>query len=528
MFNRTSQQCAAALVSLASVSLLAGCGLVSGGSGGKDETISVGSTSSPVTLDPALSWDGSWELFRNVFQTLVSFPTGSTVPEPDAAEVCEFTDGTNTVLSCRLREGLKFSNGDKLDAAAVKYSIDRIRKINEPGGPAGLLGSLDKIETKGDLEVLFRLKEADVTFPFVLATPAMSIVAPDEYPQDKARDDGKITGSGPYTLESYERHGKAKLAKYGDYKGFADRRNDDVVIHYFKESEAMVGALKKGEIDATYRGLTAEEVVALRREQHDGEINVVDTVGSEIRYLVFNPEHPGPDKPAVRQAIAQLVDRDALVAKVYQGTAEPLYSMVPKGITGHTPSFFDTYGEPSVKEARRILRKAGVDKPVKLTFWYTTDRYGSSTGREFAELKRQLDGSGLFEITLKSKPWDDFQKSFNKGEFPVFGRGWFPDFPDPDNFIAPFVGDRTATSVPYPQAEITQKLLPESRRVTDRGAISEQVLRAQEIFVKDVRLLPLWQGKMYVAAAEDIAGAERSLDPQSVMQMWELYRKTSW
>ncbi|MFI6644183.1 ABC transporter substrate-binding protein [Streptomyces sp. NPDC050504] len=528
MFNRTSQHCATALVSLASLSLLAGCGLIPGDSGDGGGKISVGTTSSPVALDPALSWDNSWELFRNVFQTLLSFPTGSTVPEPDAAEVCEFTDSTNTVLSCRLREGLKFSNGDEVDAAAVKYSIDRIRKINEPGGPAGLLGSLDKIETKGALEVLFRLKKPDVTFPFVLATPAMSIVPPAEYPQDRARDDGKITGSGPYTLKSYEKHDRAELAKYRDYKGFADRKNDAVVIRYFDESEAMVKALKDGRIDATYRGLTAEEVVALRREQHDGEINVVDTVGLEIRYLVFNPAFPGPDEPAVRRAIAQVVNRDALVDRVYRGTAEPLYSMVPKGIVGHTPSFFDTYGEPDAKEARRILRQAGVTAPVKLTFWYTTDRYGSSTAREFAELKRQLDGSGLFEITLRSKPWDDFQKSFNKGEFPVFGRGWFPDFPDPDNFIAPFVGDRTATGTPYRQDEITRKLLPRSRGVKDRGAVAEGVVRAQEILVKDVRLLPLWQGKMYVAVAEDIAGAERSLDPQSVMQMWELSRKTSW
>lgn len=162
-----------------------------------------------------------------------------------------------------------------------------------------------------------------------------------------------------------------------------------------------------------------------------------------------------------------------------------------------------------------------------MTFWFTTDRYGSSTAPEFAEIKRQLEDSGLFKITLKSAPWKTFQEGFTKGEYPVFGRGWFPDFPDPDNFIAPFVGKDSVTGTPYLTAEIDQQLAS-SRQESDRGAVSAQFKKAQEILVEDVRLLPLWQGKLYVAAGEDIGGGERALDPQTVMQMWELYRKASW
>ncbi|MFE0086131.1 ABC transporter substrate-binding protein, partial [[Kitasatospora] papulosa] len=208
--------------------------------------------------------------------------------------------------------------------------------------------------------------------------------------------------------------------------------------------------------------------------------------------------------------------------------AEPLYSMVPKGIAGHATSFFDTYGDPDVAKAGELLSEAGITAPVKMTFWYTTDRYGSSTATEFAELKRQLEASGLFRITLRSAPWKSFQEGFNKGAYPVFGRGWFPDFPDPDNFVAPFVGEDSVTGTPYLSNEITRELLPSSRKESDRGAVSDQFKRAQDILVKDVRLLPLWQGKLYVAAGEDIGGGERALDPQTVMQMWELYRKTSW
>ncbi|MGW2183754.1 ABC transporter substrate-binding protein [Streptomyces sp. NPDC001732] len=526
MFYRAGRQAVAALASL---SLLSGCGLFSDSGSEVEQKIVVGTTSEPSTLDPAGAWDNSWELMRNVFQTLVSLPTGSTTPEPDAAEWCKFTDTTSTSYRCKLRKGLKFSNGEALDAEAVKYSIDRIKEINFKGGPVGMLGPLDRIETKGEDIVVFHLTKPDATFPFVLTTPAMSLVAPSAYSKHKLRSDGKITGSGPYLLDSYKPGKRAELVKNPDYKGFANRKNDAVTIRYFKESAPVVAALRKNEIDAIYRGLTAEDVIDLEGNQNkDSNLQIVETVGADIRFLVFNPEDPAAGNVAVRRAVAQLVDRDALVAKVYQGTAEPLYSMVPKGIAGHTTSFFDAYGDPDRAKAKQILTKAGITKPVKMTLWYTTDRYGSSTALEFEELKRQLEESGLFRITLKSKPWKTFQEGFTKGEYPVFGRGWFPDFPDPDNFIAPFVGKESVTGMPYLKNEITRELLPQTRKESDRGAVVRQFERAQKILVDDVRMLPLWQGKLYVASGEDIGGGERVLDPQTVMQMWEFYRKASW
>ncbi|MBM7094011.1 peptide-binding protein, partial [Streptomyces sp. S12] len=78
----------------------------------------------------------------------------------------------------------------------------------------------------------------------------------------------------------------------------------------------------------------------------------------------------------------------------------PLYSMVPTGLTGHTTAFFDQFGDPDPKKAREILTEAGITQTVPLTLWYTTDRYGSDTALEFKELKRQLEASGLFKITL--------------------------------------------------------------------------------------------------------------------------------
>ncbi|MET9889747.1 ABC transporter substrate-binding protein [Streptomyces sp. NPDC006465] len=526
MFNRN--RCLRQLAAITSITLVAGCGVLSSGSSDDEGPIVVGTTSAPSTLDPAASWDGSWELFRNIYQTLLGYPTGSVTPKPDAAKSCAFTDGSNRTYRCVLRPNMKFSDGDPLDARAVKHSIDRIRKIGVRGGPAGLLGSLDRVQALSEREVVFHLNKPDATFPFVLATPAMSIVDPDDYPADALRKDNKVFGSGPYSLRSYKEGQQAELVRNDHYDGFAERKNNAVTIRYFPSSAQMVKALRDKKIDVTYRGLAAADIVALRGRDSKSDIQLIDGTGTEISYLVFNPKDPWAGKLAVRQAIAQVVDRPAITHKVYKGTVDPLYSMVPAGLIGHTTVYFDDYGSPSVPKARKILRDAGIDERVPLTLWYTTDRYGSETAPEFRELKSQLEGSGLFTVTLKSRPWKTYEAGYRDGEYPVFGRGWFPDFPDAENFIAPFVGRQNALGTPYPAPRITDDLLPESRSVSDRAAVVKEFEQAQQILVDDARLLPLWQGRQYVAANEEISGAERALDPSTIMTVWELDRKTSW
>ena len=526
MFSQDKPLKGAAVVVTAS--LLAGCGSLVGG-GEDEDAIVVGTTSTPSVLDPAGAWDGSWELFRNVYQTLLHFPNSSGTPEPDAAQNCGFTDTVSSVYRCVLKKDLKFSGGSPLDAEAVKYSFERTLAIKADSGPAQLLQSIDRIETSGKRTVIFHLKRPDATFPLVLATPAASLVDPAVYPADQLLKSKKISGSGPYRLEDYQDGESAELVRNENYNGAAEVKNQAVTVRYFKDSERMVDELKKGNVDLTYRGLTPEQITDFERNRTDyPDIKLNEVYGTEIRYLVFNPEHEAVADPAVRRAVAQVIDRKALVRNVYRRTSAPLYSMVPGGITGHTSAFYEKYGEPSVEKAKTTLARAGITGKVRLTLWYTTDRYGASTAREFAEIKRQLEASGLFEITLEGREWREFQKGIANGDYPVFGRGWFPDFPDADNYISPFVGKENALGTPYEDSVLTGTLLPRARKESDRGAASTAFTRAQEILAEDARLVPLWQGKLYIAAHDDIAGVEWSIDSSTIMRLWELSRKESW
>lgn len=525
--NRRLRNSATVLISL---SLVAGCGGLTGEESDEDRSLVVGTTSEPSALDPASAWDGSWELYKNVFQTLLHFPNSSTTPEPDAAQRCGFTDSASRVYRCTLRDGVMFSNGHALDATAVKYSFDRIRTVDAPSGPKGLLGSLDRVEAPNKRTVVFHLKKSDATFPYVLATPGTSLVDPKSYPANSTRKGNKLVGSGPYTLQSYAHGDKAVLQKNTGYKGAADVKNDSVTVDYFQDSDKMVQALRQKKIDATVRGLTPTQITDFQKAEAKGDdsVELSEMLGSEIRFLVFNPKDPTAGKPAVRKAVAELIDRKALVRNVYQHTADPLYSMVPSGITGHTSAFYDEYGEPSRQKAKEALAQGGVNGKVSLTLWYATDRYGSVTAREFKEIKRQLEASGLFEIKIKGRPWNQFQKGYAKGQYPAFGHGWFPDFPDADNYISSFVGQDNAVGTPYRNSTISDQLLPKSRQEADRGVAARSFSQAQKVVARDARLLPLWQGRLYIAADKDMSGVEWMLDSSALPRLWELHKKASW
>ena len=509
---------------------LAACGQV-GPTGSGGDTIVVGTTDrfsvsegSPAPFDPAAGYDiASWNIMRSTFQTLLRPPRSGTEPVPEAAETCEFTDGQGEQYRCTLREGLTFSNGNPLTAADVEFSVKRMLNIGAELGPASLLGNVESVQATGDTEVVFGLDEPDATFPYKLATPAAAIVDSETYPGDGYLGGTRVVGSGPYVLESYDAStDRGVFVRNPAYQGTLQVRNERVELRGFEDAATMEKALERGRIDLMARTLTPGQV--RRLETADDGIDLVESPGQEIRYLVFDTSDPVAGQKAVRQAVARVIDRKALVRDVYRRTAEPLYSLVPSGLLGHRNSSFNVYGEPDPSAARRTLHDAGVDTPVPLTLHYTTDHYGAVTRREFRELRSQLESTGLFEVGIQGSPWEEYRPAAAEGEYQVYGFGWFPDFPDADNFIAPFFTEDNFLKSPYVNREIRNEIIPRTRRQTDRAAAADAFGRAQDVIAEEVPVLPLWQGKQYLAARDEVTGVEWALNSASVLQLWELGR----
>ncbi|MER5358122.1 ABC transporter substrate-binding protein [Streptomyces sp. NPDC002785] len=490
-----------------------------------EERMVVGMSDDILATDPAAGYDpGSWLLFNNVFQSLLSFPPGGSTPVPEAAKECGFSDGGKT-YTCTLRDGLKFSNGNSLTSADVKYSFDRAIEINDPAGPAPLLSTIASISTPDEKMVVFRLKVPDATFPSKIASGAGSIVDRHVYPKDRLLKRGKTVGSGPYVLDSIDKS-KADFSVRSGYHGTAEVKNSGVTLELFQgNQQRLESSLKKGEVDIAYRGLTAKAIAALDTTptaEKDG-LEVVQGSSAEVQHMVFNVADPVVGKLAVRKAIAYLVDRYSLISEVYQSTAAPLYSVVPVGITGHGTSFFDTYGDsPQPHKARKALRDSGITDKVKLTLWSTPSRYGPATDDELRAIADQLNRSGLFDARMKSVPFDQYEKDIADGKYGVYVKGWVPDYPDPDNFTQPFFGKGNVLSNNYESSEITGRIIPQTSSMTDRADTRQKFIKLQDIVARELPLLPLWQGKQYAVAHENVRGLQNCLDTSTVFRFWEL------
>ncbi|MEU6385354.1 ABC transporter substrate-binding protein [Streptomyces bauhiniae] len=504
--------------------LLTGCGSGTGDAEGTGRAVVMGMSDDVLATDPASGYDpGSWLLFDNVFQSLLSFPNGGTQPEPELAKSCAFGDTRATLFRCELKPGLKFSNGDPLTSEDVKFSFDRLLKINDPAGPAVMFPTLERVETPDAKTVVFRLNAPDATFPSKIASGAGSIVDHRQYDARALRTDSKAIGSGPYKLDSFDK-GKAVFSVNSHYRGTADIKNSGVTLRFFHgDQKALKKALLSGGIDIAYRGLSAHDITGIDAQEGTKGIDVIEGSSAEVQHLVFNMKDPVAGKLGVRKAIAHLLDRDALIHNVYQGTATPLYSIIPAGIVGHNTAFFDTYGaRPSRAKAAQALRADGITGKVRLTLWSTPARYGPATDAELRAVAAQLNASGLFTADVRSVPFGRYEKDIAAGKYGVYVKGWVPDYPDADNFTAPFFGKDNVLANHYDNRRLTGTLLPATAAQSDRAATDRDFAQVQDIVADERPILPIWQAKQYAVVRDGVYGLEYCLDASTVFRFWEL------
>jgi len=213
---------------------------------------------------------------------------------------------------------------------------------------------------------------------------------------------------------------------------------------------------------------------------------------------------------AVRQAIADVVDRAEIATQVYKDTYTPLYSYVPQGLTGATEVLKDLYGNgkggPDVDKAKATLAAAGVATPVEVNLQYNPDHYGESSADEYALVKDQLDASGLFTVKLGSTEWTQYSKDRTADLYPLYQLGWFPDYSDADNYLTPFFRTENFLANHYSNSEV-DGLIVKQQTETDADARTGLIEDIQAKVAADLSTLPLLQGAQTAITGKDVSGA---------------------
>jgi peptide/nickel transport system substrate-binding protein len=510
------------IVVVAVVALGAGAGYSALGGSSQSGTLVNGTTDTVTNIDPAGAYDyGTFTLEANVFEHLMDFKHGAKL-EPSLATKC-FAVGGLTTWRCTLRRGVTFSDGSAFDSTDVKFSFDRVTNktvVKEAGAnsPSPLLGNLKSVKTNGKYAVTFRLKSAQVTWPSILATQAGFIVPSDTYEPNHLRaNTEEQIGTGPYVLTKYTPGQQAVLTRNDDYWG-TPAKTDGLIFRYYSKSSTMKLAIQRGEIDMSYQSFTPTEITSLQKQKG---LRVYSGAGGRIRYLVMNVTRAPANNVAVRRAMAYLMPRQSIASRVYHGQVQPLYSQVPAGYPGHIDAFAALYGRsPNPAKAKQLLQQAGLQTPLPVEIWYTPTHYGDASADEYAEIKRSLERNGVFTVTLKSTEWAAYSAVFGR-QYNVFQLGWFPDYPDSENYLVPFYRSDCFCASGYnsPKMEALIKKELGSKTLAQRIRVIKQI---QLLAARDVPIIPYWQQSMIAVGRTNVRGIPRTLDPTVIMRFWQL------
>jgi len=474
------------------------------------ETLVYGTTEKVIDMDPANAYDfHTWEIFYNIYQGLLRYPPDSTKLIPGLAESYDISaDGKEYTF--KLREGLKFTDGTPFDAAAVKWSIDRVIALK--GDPSWLVTDfVDSVEVLDTYRVKFILKNPVAYFPSLVASVPYYPVNPKVYPADKIVRDpselkgGKLVGLGPYRVVSFKRDQEIVMEANPYFYG-EKPKNDQVVIRYFADATTMRLAIEKGELDFAFKTLNPSDINDLEKSD---KIQTIKAQGPYIRYICFLCDTPPFNDKVLRQAVAAAINRPPLLDKVFLGQNAPLYSMVPMGMWSHIDAFKTVYGDGNIDKSKKLLASRGYSesKPFTFDFWYTPSHYGDTEVDMAAVLKDQFEATGMMKVNVKSAEWATYRDNWKNKAMPAYLLGWYPDYIDPDNYTAAFAGTAGSKGlgIHFSDPVWDQKFV-EGQTVTDPAKRTAIYAEIQQMWTDEVPTVTIFQGTLYLFAQKDIRG----------------------
>jgi peptide/nickel transport system substrate-binding protein len=476
----------------------------------------IGTTDKVTVLDPADSYDfHTWEIHHNTMDTLLHYVPGTTDLEPGLATDYEVSDD-GLEYTFFLVEGASFPDGTPFDAEAVKWSIDRVMRLE--GDPNWLVTSfVESVEVVDEYTVKFNLLAPVNYFPLLMATQPYSPISPNCYSEDEFDADSMCSGVGPYTITSWERDVEMVLEAYDGYPG-TPPATPKIIVKYYADATTMRLAVESGEIDLATKTLNPTDYADLEAA---GELQVIEGPGAQIRYVCFNVTTPPFDQAELRQAISYAADRDAVTSIAFQGTHVPLYSMVPMGMWSHT----DSFPERDVDQAIEMLTALGYseDNQLAMDLWWTPTHYGPTEADVATVLKDNLEETGLIEVSLQNTEWATYKEYINAGSMPVFLLGWYPDYLDPDNYTWSFAHSEASDDIGIFYASDEMDALLEAGQVAAelRGDDRRQNYEdAQDLWAVDIPTIPLTQGSLLVVAQPGVQGIV--LDPNMLFHYFLL------
>lgn len=383
----------------------------------QDKTLHIGLREDPDLLDPTL---GSSYVGRIVFAGMCDklFDIDSKLAiVPQLATGWEWTDPTHLVI--RLRDGVRFQDGETFDAEAVKFKL--IRDLTAKGSMRrGEVSAIDAVEVIDPLTVRLTLKAPASQLLAQLTDRAGIMISPKAAQAAGDQFGTHPVCAGPFSFDSRVAQDRIVLKRFPGYWDAGRIHVDQVIYLPNPNSAVRLANLQAGALDLV-EYILPTDVAAVQRDARLA-VSITDALGY-VGIAINTGNGPASDttlgrNALVRQAFELGIDRDALVQVVFNGVFAAVAQANPASSPYYAPDVVAPARDPA--KALALLKQAGVTTPVPVTLTITN----GSDIQQAAEVIQAMEKDAGFDVKIKAMEFASSLQAAYAGDFQAYLIGW--------------------------------------------------------------------------------------------------------
>ncbi|MFC0408524.1 ABC transporter substrate-binding protein [Roseomonas elaeocarpi] len=459
----------------------------------------------PTSMDPHYhTLTPNAAMASHIFEALVD-RTAEGKPVPALAESWKLID--DKTWEFKLRQGVKWHNGQDFTAEDVAYSIDRVPNVvNSPGSYSTYIKAIERVEIVDPHTIRFHTHDVDPLMVSDLTQVAIIWHGLGPNPSTGDFNNGKnAIGTGPYRLESYQSGNMAVFTRNDAYWG-PKAEWARVTERFIPNDGARVAALQAGDVQL----IDAVPPADIARIRADAHTKISETTSLRAIYLRtdFRTDGPSPyvsgpngeklDRNIlldhrVREALTIAINRKAITDRVMSGAAIPTGQFMPPNSYGYVPDLQPPAYDP--ERAKKLLAEAGFPNGFQITLISSNDRYVND-GQVAQTIGQMWSRIGV-KTKVDTMPFAVLAQRAARNDSSSNLIGWANSTGEPSAGMKALLGTRdlnrgwgTVNQALYSNPEY-DKIVEQALVTTDDEAREKLWQDATRLAAKDVAWIPL-------------------------------------
>lgn len=415
------------------------------------------------------------------------------------------TDDDGKALVIKLRPGVKFHDGEPLDAEAAKFSIER--HLTFPGSfRKPELASVDHVEVVDPLTIRLVLKAPFSPLLAQLTDRAGMMVSPKAAKEAGDKFGLRPVCAGPYKFVERVQQDRIVFEKFADYWNKDNVFIDRIVFQPIVDATVRLANLKSGGLDLIERVLATD----LKEVRSDSRLKVATAIELGYQGVTLNigkdkAKGPLSQSAKVRQALDLAIDRDAINQVVFNGEFQTGNQWVNPDHPYYQKAF--PVRARNVEKAKALLKEAGVTPPVSVDFLVSK---GAETETP-AQVIQSMASEAGFDMKIRVTEFATGLKQAEAGDFQAYMLAWSGRVdPDGNSFIFLHSGaPQNYSAWSNVQAD---KALQEARLITDPDKRKAIYATLTKLAQEDEPILYLYHRRIIIAHTTKLEGYRQMPD----------------